>query len=85
MKRMKLGPLDLGSLPEALYRQLDSKEVAQLRRAVDRATPGAATTALPASGARRTNPRDATKHAKLKRVRFRRAKSDPAKPRGRKP
>ena len=41
MKRVKLGPLELGSLPEALYRQLDSREVAQLRRAVDRASEAA--------------------------------------------
>ena len=61
MKRVKLGPLDLGSLPEALYRQLDPKEVLQLRRAVDRAAGGAATTAHPSPGASRTNPRDAAK------------------------
>jgi hypothetical protein len=85
MKRVKLGPLDLGSLPEALYRQLDSKEVAQLRRAADRATAGAATTAQPASGASRTEPRDVKGHAKPKRVRFRRAKSAAKKSREFKP
>jgi pseudouridine synthase len=42
MKRVKLGPLELGTLPEALYRQLSPREVEQLRRAVDRAMTGAA-------------------------------------------
>lgn len=36
MKRVKLGPLELGDLPDAQYRQLAPNEVAQLRRAIDR-------------------------------------------------
>jgi 23S rRNA pseudouridine2605 synthase len=32
MKRVKLGPLDLGPLPEGHYRRLEPREVAQLRR-----------------------------------------------------
>jgi 23S rRNA pseudouridine2605 synthase len=37
MKRVKLGPLDIGALPEAQYRRLEAPEIAQLRRAVERA------------------------------------------------
>jgi 23S rRNA pseudouridine2605 synthase len=37
MKRVKVGPLDLGDLPEAHYRKLDPSEVSRLRQAVDRA------------------------------------------------
>jgi 23S rRNA pseudouridine2605 synthase len=37
MKRVKLGPLELGKLPEALYRSLEPGEVERLRRAVERA------------------------------------------------
>jgi 23S rRNA pseudouridine2605 synthase len=85
MKRIKLGPLELGALPEAQYRQLSPQEVAQLRRAVDRAARGAATAAHPPSGASHTKPRAAKGRATFKRVRFRRAKSEPAKPQGRKP
>ncbi len=37
MKRVRLGPIELGDLPEAQYRQLTPSEVASLRRAVERA------------------------------------------------
>ncbi len=37
MKRVKVGPLDLGDLPEAHYRKLDPSEVTRLRAAVERA------------------------------------------------
>jgi len=37
MKRVKLGPLDLGTLPEGHYRQLAASEVALLRQAIERA------------------------------------------------
>jgi 23S rRNA pseudouridine2605 synthase len=36
MKRIKFGPLELGSLPEGHYRRLESAEIAKLRRAVER-------------------------------------------------
>ena len=36
MKRVKLGPLELGDLPDAQYRQLAPNEVARLRRAIER-------------------------------------------------
>ena len=45
MKRVKLGPLELGDLAEGHYRTLEPREVAQLRRMVERAagnTPAAA-------------------------------------------
>jgi 23S rRNA pseudouridine2605 synthase len=44
MKRAKLGPLDLGNLAEGHYRHLEEKEIAQLKRAVERVekAPGAA-------------------------------------------
>ena len=35
MKRVKLGPLDLGDLPEANYRSLAPSEVSQLRRSIE--------------------------------------------------
>jgi 23S rRNA pseudouridine2605 synthase len=35
MKRMKLGPLDVDTVPEGQYRRLDAREVAKLVRAVD--------------------------------------------------
>lgn len=35
MKRVKLGPLELGNLPDGHYRRLDPREVAQLRRTVE--------------------------------------------------
>jgi 23S rRNA pseudouridine2605 synthase len=38
MKRVRLGPLDLGDLEEGHYRQLAPSEVALLRRAVEQAT-----------------------------------------------
>ena len=38
MKRVRLGPLDLGDLAEGHYRQLAPSEVALLRRAVEKAT-----------------------------------------------
>ena len=38
MKRVRLGPLDLGDLDEGNYRQLAPSEVVLLRRAVERAT-----------------------------------------------
>ena len=38
IKRVRLGPLDLGELAEGHYRQLAPSEVALLRRAVERAT-----------------------------------------------
>jgi 23S rRNA pseudouridine2605 synthase len=37
IKRVKLGPLELGNLPEAMYRSLTASEVAKLRKAVERA------------------------------------------------
>jgi pseudouridine synthase len=37
MKRVRLGPLDIGSLAEGHYRRLQPAEVARLRRAVERA------------------------------------------------
>jgi 23S rRNA pseudouridine2605 synthase len=37
MKRVKLGPFDLGALAEGHYRSLDEREVDRLRRAVERA------------------------------------------------
>jgi 23S rRNA pseudouridine2605 synthase len=37
MKRVKIGPLDLGDLPEAHYRKLDPSEITRLRAAVERA------------------------------------------------
>lgn len=40
MKRIKLGSLELGDLPEAQYRQLAPSEVARLRRAVERTASG---------------------------------------------
>jgi 23S rRNA pseudouridine2605 synthase len=74
MKRVKLGPLDIGALPEGLYRQLDPKEVLQLRRAVERAAEGAASTGPISSSA-------AEKRRPAKRgPRSRRAKSDHTKP-----
>lgn len=36
MKRVKLGPLELGDLPEGRYRHVEPKEVARLERAVAR-------------------------------------------------
>src|SRR5256885_6706936 len=36
MKRVKLGPLDLGDLAEGHYRRLEPREVAQLRRFVEK-------------------------------------------------
>ncbi len=36
MKRVKLGPLELGPLPDAEYRQLAPTEVERLRRAIER-------------------------------------------------
>jgi len=36
MRRVKLGPLELGDLPEGHYRRLEPREVAQLRRFVER-------------------------------------------------
>jgi len=38
MKRVKLGPLELDSLPEGHYRRLEPREVAQLRRVVEQAS-----------------------------------------------
>lgn len=35
MRRVKLGPLELGDLPEGHYRRLEPREVAQLRRFVE--------------------------------------------------
>jgi len=35
MKRVKLGPVDLGPLPEGHYRRLEPREVAQLRRSLE--------------------------------------------------
>jgi pseudouridine synthase len=46
MKRVRLGPLDLGDLPEGHYRELAATEVASLRRAVERATSQPVTEAL---------------------------------------
>jgi 23S rRNA pseudouridine2605 synthase len=37
IKRVKLGPLELGNLPEAMYRTLTPSEVTKLQRAVERA------------------------------------------------
>jgi pseudouridine synthase len=37
IRRVKLGPLELGELPEGHYQQLSAFEVARLRRAVERA------------------------------------------------
>jgi 23S rRNA pseudouridine2605 synthase len=37
MKRIKLGPLELGDLPDAHYRELAPTEVERLRRAIERA------------------------------------------------
>jgi pseudouridine synthase len=41
MKRVRLGPLELGALAEGHYRRLEPAEVARLRRAVERAALGA--------------------------------------------
>jgi len=43
MKRVKLGPLELGDLLEGHYRRLEPREVAQLRRFVEHAANAAAT------------------------------------------
>jgi 23S rRNA pseudouridine2605 synthase len=80
MKRVKLGPLEIGSLPEALYRQLDSREVAQLRRAVDRAA-GGGVTEHPASIAVPKKPHAGRGRAKFERAKSRRANFASAKPR----
>jgi len=40
VKRVKLGPLLLGGLPEGQYRKLDPPEIAQLRNAVEFAGKG---------------------------------------------
>jgi len=55
MKRAKLGPLDLGNLAEGHYRHLEEKEIAQLKRAVERVekAPGAAERKRKARPARR--------------------------------
>lgn len=37
MKRVRLGPLDVGALAEGHYRKLEPSEIAQLRRAIERA------------------------------------------------
>jgi 23S rRNA pseudouridine2605 synthase len=37
MKRVKLGPLELGALPDAHYRELSSNEVQRLRRSIEHA------------------------------------------------
>lgn len=80
MKRVKLGPLELGALPEAQYRQLDPKEVMQLRRAVDRASGGAVTAHSSSAGAH-AKPLPGKGRAKFNRVKGRRAKFAPTKPR----
>jgi 23S rRNA pseudouridine2605 synthase len=46
MKRVKIGPLELGSLPDAQYRQLAPTEVARLRRAVEHANTESAPAAV---------------------------------------
>jgi 23S rRNA pseudouridine2605 synthase len=41
IKRVRFGPLDLGSLSEGHYRELRPDEVARLKRSIERATDGA--------------------------------------------
>jgi 23S rRNA pseudouridine2605 synthase len=41
MRRVKLGPLELGTLPEGRYRRLEPREIAQLRRFVEHAAAAA--------------------------------------------
>ena len=60
MKRVKLGPLALGDLAEGHYRRLEPREVAQLRRFVEKpsAKPGShKETEAPVSGTRATPPK----------------------------
>ena len=54
MKRVKLGPLDLGDLAEGHYRRLEPREVAQLRRFVEK--PAAQPSFLAASHKEREAP-----------------------------
>ena len=49
MKRVKLGPLELGDLAEGHYRSLEPREVAQLRRMVEQAS-GATPAAVQTKG-----------------------------------
>jgi 23S rRNA pseudouridine2605 synthase len=55
MKRVKLGPLDLGPLPEGHYRRLEAREVAQLRRFM--AKPQTAAASAPGKQAARSSRR----------------------------
>jgi 23S rRNA pseudouridine2605 synthase len=58
LKRVKLGPLDLGDLAEGHYRRLEPREIAQLRRFVEKpsAEPGSHKgREAPVSGARQTS------------------------------
>src|SRR5579862_5209322 len=66
MKRVKLSFLDLGDLPEGLYRQLAPAEVLQLRRSVERAS-GDAAGAPQVSGALSGTPRFGSGAAKPRR------------------
>jgi pseudouridine synthase len=82
MKRVKLSFLDLGDLPEGLYRQLTPAEVAQLRRSVERASANTAM-APQVSGAPTFTPRFRDGGAKPRRKFWRpktvQVKSAPAK------
>ena len=88
MKRVRLSFLDLGNLPEGLYRQLAPEEVAQLRRSVERVS-GDTAGALQVSGAPSGTSRFGSGAAKPRRKFWRpktlpaipgRPKFDPAKP-----
>ncbi len=88
MKRVRLSFLDLGDLPEGLYRQLAPAEVVQLRRSVERAS-GDAAGAPHVSGAPSGTPRFGSGAGKPRRKFWRpkrlpampgRPKFDPAKP-----
>lgn len=88
MKRVRLSFLDLGNLPEGLYRQLAPEEVAQLRRSVERVSANTAR-AIQVSGAPSGTSRFGSGAAKPRRKFWRpktlpaipgRPKFDPAKP-----
>lgn len=79
MKRVKLGPLELGDLPDAQYRELAPSEVERLRRAVERAESGTAAPMAPIdrSPAKRPAPTRARKFQTVKPGKFKSRKPRP--------
>jgi len=57
MKRVKIGPLELDSLAEGHYRQMEPKEIALLRRAVERAEKAPGAPSAPGGGRKKLRAR----------------------------